>query len=70
MLQHNPKELQALIGIANAYYEIQEPEMAIEYYERVIEVDNEISDVYYNLANALYLLGKIEEAVDNYHKAL
>lgn len=44
--------------------------MAIEYYERVIEVDNEISDVYYNLANALYLLGKIEEAVDNYHKAL
>lgn len=40
------------------------------YYRRAIEIDDDIADVYYNLANALYLLGDIPEAVANYQKAL
>ena len=55
-MSHNPNELQALIGIANAKYENGEAEAAIEYYNKVLAIDNDISDVYYNLANAQYLL--------------
>jgi hypothetical protein len=29
-----------------------EAEEAVNYYQRVIEIDEEIADVYYNLANA------------------
>jgi tetratricopeptide (TPR) repeat protein len=52
-----------LIGIANAKYEIGEAEDAISFYERALEIDNDIADVYYNLANAQYLLNQIEDAV-------
>jgi tetratricopeptide (TPR) repeat protein len=59
-----------LIGIANALYDMGDAEQAIHYYERVIEIDEEIADVYYNLANAQYLLNNINDAVNNYQKAL
>jgi tetratricopeptide (TPR) repeat protein len=29
-----------------------EPKEAVQYYKRAIEIDDEISDVWYNLANA------------------
>jgi tetratricopeptide (TPR) repeat protein len=45
-----------LIGLANALYDMGEPKEAVKYYKRAIDIDDGISDVYYNLANALYLL--------------
>jgi len=49
---------------------LEEGDKAIEYYNRVIAIDDEIADVYYNLANAYYLKGEIEPAVKNYKKSL
>jgi tetratricopeptide (TPR) repeat protein len=51
-LIYNPDELQALIGLANAKYDMGAPMQAIEYYEKAIKIDDDISDVFYNLANA------------------
>lgn len=59
-----------MIGIANALYEMDQVQDAIDYYNRAIEIDGEIADVYYNLANAQYLLEDIENSVKNYKKAL
>ena len=56
-LNINPNEIQALIGIANAYYDMEDSDKAIEFYNKVIKIDDEIADVYYNMANAYYLKG-------------
>lgn len=32
-LKHNPKELHAIIGIANALYDLEQPSEAINYYQ-------------------------------------
>ena len=51
-VNNNPQEVQGLIGYANALYEMGDVDKSIEFYNRVILIDNEIADVYYNLANA------------------
>jgi len=55
-LKYNPKEIQALIGLGNALYDMGEPKEAIEYYKKALEIDQKLSDVHYNMGNALYLI--------------
>jgi tetratricopeptide (TPR) repeat protein len=38
-LKYNPKEIQALIGLGNALYDMGEPKEAIEYYKKALEID-------------------------------
>lgn len=38
-LKYNPREIQALIGLGNALYDMQEPKEAIEYYKKALEID-------------------------------
>lgn len=40
------------------------------YYEKAIQIDDEIADVFYNLGNAHYLQKNVEDAIKNYKKAL
>lgn len=47
-----------------------EPAQAIEHYEKAIQIDDDISDVFYNLANAQYLENRIEDAIKNYKRSL
>lgn len=60
---YSPKDLQALIGLANAKYDMGDTKEAIENYQKVLEIDDEIPDVYYNLANAQYLIKDVEGAI-------
>ena len=62
----NPKDLQALIGLGNSLYEDQKPKEAIKYYWKALEVDDSLSDVHYNLGNALYLVEDTEGAIKHY----
>jgi tetratricopeptide (TPR) repeat protein len=39
-LKFNPKELYALIGLANAYYDLNRPKDAIDYYISALKVDD------------------------------
>ena len=36
----NKKELQALIGLGNAYYDSSSPKDAIQYYKRALDIDD------------------------------
>ena len=43
-----------------------EPKEAIEYYKKALELDKNLSDVHYNLGNALYLIEDTNTAIDHY----
>lgn len=62
--------MQALKGLANALYDMNEPQEAVENYKKALTLDGQQSDVHYNLANALYLLGKTDEAISHYKQAI
>ena len=39
-LNYNPREMQAMIGIGNAYYELGKLQEAIEYYRQALDQDD------------------------------
>ena len=47
-----------------------EAKEAITYYQSAIKIDKEVSDVYFNLANAYYFLNEIDQAITNYKRAV
>lgn len=49
---------------------MQDPKESIKYYKKAIEIDDTLSDVHYNLGNALYLVEKIEDAIVHYQHAI
>jgi len=53
-IQQNPKDVEALLGLATIYQENGQPTVAIPYLEQVIVVDPAQKDVYMRLAN-LYM---------------
>ena len=69
-MKFNDKELQALIGLGNAFYDSGKPHDSIQFYLKALEIDDQLSDVHYNLGNALYLIEKIEEAILHYRSAI
>lgn len=38
-LKFNPKELHAIVGIANALYDLEEPQSSIKYYQQAVEIN-------------------------------
>lgn len=44
--------MNALIGMANSLNDCGEPKKAIEFYEKIIKIDDDNADAYYNLANS------------------
>ena len=42
---------------------MNEPQEAVENYKKALTLDSKQSDVHYNLGNALYLLGKTDDAI-------
>ena len=49
---------------------MQNPKDSIKYYKKAIEIDANLSDVHYNLGNALYLVEKIDDAIHHYQRAI
>ena len=47
-----------------------EPKEAIEYYRKALELDKGLSDVHYNLGNALYLIEDTDAAIHHYKIAI
>jgi tetratricopeptide (TPR) repeat protein len=65
-LKFNAKEIYALIGLANALYDLNEPLKAIDHYLTALQIDDNLPDVHYNLANAYFLLGKTTTSIPYY----
>ncbi|MGN0214816.1 MAG: tetratricopeptide repeat protein [Muribaculaceae bacterium] len=61
---------QDLIKQANAEYEKDHYDKAIELYEKAAKQYGTSSELYYNIANSQYRLGNLGEAILNYERAL
>lgn len=77
MLDRNPRDLQALIGMGNIKFDIgdiyEDPKYyleAIDYYKKALEVDPRNSNVRVDMAIEYTKLGKVDIAIDELKKAL
>lgn len=59
-----------LLKKANKLYQEQNYEEALTYYENILHKGLESSELYYNLGNTYYRLGRLGYAVLNYERAL
>ncbi|MDR8391782.1 tetratricopeptide repeat protein [Aliifodinibius sp. S!AR15-10] len=66
-------EREELLNLARNYYDAEKYEMAIEFYNKVIdisEVDELSIEVYNELGNSYYGVGKYQQAIPHYERAL
>lgn len=66
----NAQNFQLAIDSANSNYTNGNYELAIEYYNQVIDAGYEAAEVYYNLGNAYFRSNKTTLAILNYERAL
>ena len=69
-LKSNPNDADALIQLANLYYDHQQFAQAIEYYKRGLEVRPNDVNARSDLGTAYWYLGKPESAIQEYQKSL
>ncbi|MBK4729794.1 tetratricopeptide repeat protein, partial [Oxynema sp. CENA135] len=66
VLEIDPNNAYAYIGLGNALYLQRKLEEAISAYRRAIELNPQFAAAYNNLGIALYDQGKLEEAISAY----
>jgi hypothetical protein len=69
-LNKNPNDLQALIFLGNANYDIQRYQEAADLYHKALELNSDNAQVRTDRATALYRLGRSKEAIDELNLAL
>lgn len=69
-LDKNPKDLEALVFLGNANYDIQRFDKAAEYYERALVLDSKNPHVRTDLATCYRNTGKVDEAVKELKQVL
>jgi cytochrome c-type biogenesis protein CcmH/NrfG len=69
-LEKNPKDLEALIFLGNANYDIQRFEKAAEYYERALALEPKNLLVRTDLATSYRNTGKVDQAVKELKQVL
>ncbi len=69
-INRNPKDLDALLFLANANFDIQRYQEAEELYRRALEIESENVQARTDRATALYRLGRAKEAVEELQRAL
>lgn len=62
-LEKNPKDVKALSGLANMYYDSGQYEKAIPFYEKVIEIDPNASNIITDLGTCFFYIQKNDEAI-------
>lgn len=65
-----PSQAQSLVQQADSAYNNQDFVTAVRLYNRAIADDGVSAEVYYNLGNAYYRIGKLGRAVISYERAL
>jgi Flp pilus assembly protein TadD len=69
-VNNNPQDLEALIFLGNAYYDIQHYQEAADLYQKALELNSDNAQVRTDRATALYRLGRPKEAIDELTLAL
>lgn len=66
----NSESIKYRMGVALAYFNLEDYSHAIPIYEAIIRVDKTISEVYYNLSNAKSRIGEYESALESITMAI
>ncbi len=69
-LQKNPKYKNALLGLGQAYYNIDEPEMSVDLFNRVLKIDDSSDRAHIGLGLALSRMGKFSKALSFLNRAV
>jgi hypothetical protein len=70
VLRIAPDNVQALGNLGTMYATRNQPAEAVEYFERAVAVNANVDDVYFNLGLAYQSLGKLDQALAAFRKAL
>ncbi|MEY4717700.1 MAG: hypothetical protein RL563_318 [Pseudomonadota bacterium] len=70
ILEHNPREFEALKLLATVYSQINQNEIAIQIYEKALKIDASVAGLYSNYGIALTALKKFDEALSVFSKAI
>ena len=70
ILKKEPKSIDILMFTANNYMQIKDYENALIYLEKLIQLNQKLPQIYYNRGICLNMLGKTQDAIDNFKEAL
>lgn len=63
-------KLDSIFTKANNFYQIEQYDSSIIYYDSILTLGYESEDIYFNLGNCYYLKGNIPKSILNYEKSL
>jgi len=69
-LEASPNDFDAIVKVANTYYDGQQYAQAIPYYERALQVRSDDADVRTDLGTSLWYTGDADRAIAEFEKAL
>ena len=69
-LEANPRDLEALVGLGNSFYDAGKFKEAIEYYGRAVEIDPKNPDVLSDLGVSYRGVGEPRRAIEVFRKAI
>ncbi len=70
ILKTNPKSKDILLYTSYNYMKMGDFKTAIIYFEKIIQVDKKLPQVYYNMGVCFNILGKNFDAIDSFKKAI
>ncbi|MBF0445103.1 MAG: tetratricopeptide repeat protein [Magnetococcales bacterium] len=70
IIQKAPNHIDAINLLGIIAQKVNRHDLAVEMFQKAINIDNNIALLYYNLATSLYPLGRIQEAVQVLNTAL
>ncbi len=70
VLEEDPNNLAAIIGLGNAYFESGAWREAIEQYQQALKIDHQNADVHTDMGTALRNIGMTGRALAEYRQAL
>ena len=69
-LLHNPYSIPALSATASVYRSMDHFDLAVEYFQRVLDIDNENGEVWGAMGHCYLMMDELEKAYAAYHRAL
>lgn len=69
-LKSDPKNLDLLTSVGNVYYDAQQYPLAVDYYDRALQVNASDAAVRTDMATAYWYMGNADRAIEEFNKAL
>jgi protein O-mannosyl-transferase len=70
VLAHDPADAKAQYNVGTVYLDRKQPQRAVEYFERAIELQPDFAQAHHNLGAAFSTLGRPDEATKEFERAV